>query len=77
VLEAFENLSLAILEGMACGTAVLAQPAAGRPSWSVSSTDLVLADDRPDTIAEGLLGGRRVRNVVHLGERARQAAVTH
>src|SRR5206468_12787496 len=45
-LSAFENLSLAILEGMACGTAVLGTPGGGTPEL-VGAIDpaLVLDDD--------------------------------
>ena len=77
--SAFENLSLAILEGMACGTPVLGTPGGGTPEL-VGQLDpgLVLADDRPDTIAEGLLGWTpRQERLVQLGERARELAVTH
>jgi glycosyltransferase involved in cell wall biosynthesis len=77
--SAFENLSLAILEGMACGTPVLGTPGGGTPELlGQLDSDLVLADDRPDTIAQGLLAWTpRREQLVHLGERARQLAVTH
>jgi glycosyltransferase involved in cell wall biosynthesis len=72
--SAFENLSLAILEGMACGTAVLGTPGGGTPEL-VSQIDpgLVLADDHTHTLAEALpewLGDRQ--RLASLGERARQ-----
>jgi glycosyltransferase involved in cell wall biosynthesis len=75
--SAFENLSLAILEGMACGLAVLGTPGGGTPEL-VSQIDpgLVLADDHTHTLADALpaaLADRERLN--HLGQRARQVAV--
>jgi glycosyltransferase involved in cell wall biosynthesis len=75
--SAFENLSLAILEGMACGTPVLGTPGGGTPEL-VGTIDpgLVLADDHPHTLAEALpvwLSDRET--LARLGERARQLAV--
>jgi glycosyltransferase involved in cell wall biosynthesis len=75
--SAFENLSLALLEGMACGTPVLGTPGGGTPEL-VGAIDagLVLADDQPHTLADALpvwLADRaRLRE---LGQRARSLAV--
>jgi glycosyltransferase involved in cell wall biosynthesis len=75
--SAFENLSLAILEGMSCGLPVLGTPGGGTPEL-VGQIDsgLVLADDHTHTLAEALpvwLGDLgRLRS---LGERARSIAV--
>jgi glycogen synthase len=75
--SAFENLSLALLEGMACGTPVLGTPGGGTPEL-VGQIDagLVLTDDQPHTLAEALpsLLGDRAR-LAALGQRARQIAV--
>ncbi len=75
--SAFENLSLAILEGMACGTPVLGTPGGGTPEI-VGAVDgsLVLPDDRPASIAEALqsLAGDRQR-LGDLGQRARALVV--
>src|SRR6185503_17861099 len=50
--SAFENLSLAILEGMACGTPVLGTPGGGTPELIAQiDPQLVLADDRAHTLA--------------------------
>ncbi|MDQ3809694.1 MAG: glycosyltransferase family 4 protein, partial [Chloroflexota bacterium] len=75
--SAFENLSLAILEGMACGTPVLGTPGGGTPEL-VGAIDpaLVLADDRSATIADALpvwLG--QPERLGQLGARARALAV--
>ena len=75
--SAFENLSLAILEGMACGTPVLGTPGGGTPEL-VGQIDpaLVLADDQPHTLAEALpvwLSDRE--RLAALGRRARALAV--
>jgi glycosyltransferase involved in cell wall biosynthesis len=75
--SAFENLSLAILEAMACGTPVLGTPGGGTPEL-VGQIDpgLVLADDHTHTIAEALPGWLADRQRLRrLGERARQVAV--
>jgi glycosyltransferase involved in cell wall biosynthesis len=75
--SAFENLSLAILEGMACATPVLGTPGGGTPEL-VGAIDpaLVLADDHAHTLADALPGwlGDRER-LATLGQRARQLAV--
>src|SRR5947199_110525 len=57
VSSAFENLSLAILEGMACGTPVLGTPGGGTPEL-VGEVDpaLVLDDDHAHTLADALPG---------------------
>jgi len=73
----FENLSLAILEGMACGTPVLGTPGGGTPEL-VGQIDagLVLEDDATHTLAEALpdwLADRR--RLAALGERARQVTL--
>jgi glycosyltransferase involved in cell wall biosynthesis len=53
--SAFENFSLAILEGLACGTPVLGTPGGGTPELVGSvDTSLVLQDDAPGTIAAAL-----------------------
>jgi glycosyltransferase involved in cell wall biosynthesis len=75
--SAFENLSLAILEGMACGTPVLGTPGGGTPEL-VGQIDagLVLADDHAHTLADALavwLSDRR--RLEELGARARRIAV--
>jgi glycosyltransferase involved in cell wall biosynthesis len=75
--SAFENLSLAILEGMACGTPVLGTPGGGTPELlSPIHPDLVLADDHAHTLADALprwLSDRA--RLKQLGERARQLAI--
>ncbi len=75
--SAFENLSLAILEGMASGTPVLGTPGGGTPEL-VGQIDagLVLEDDHSHTLAEALpvwLADRA--RLAALGERARQITV--
>ncbi|GAC1328317.1 MAG: glycosyltransferase family 4 protein [Chloroflexota bacterium] len=77
VSSAFENFSLAILEGMACGTPVMGTPGGGTPEL-VGQVDsgLVLPDDHPHAIADALpvwLGDAgRLRE---LGAKARAVAV--
>jgi glycosyltransferase involved in cell wall biosynthesis len=75
--SAFENLSLAILEGMACGTPVLGTPGGGTPEL-VGEIDpaLVLMDDRPASIADALpVWLADPSRLARLGERARRLAV--
>ena len=75
--SAFENLSLAILEGMACGTAVMGTPGGGTPEL-VAAIDpgLVLPSDRADSLADALPRWLADRNrLVELGGRARALAV--
>src|SRR5438128_1483564 len=75
--SAFENLSLAILEGMACGTPVLGTPGGGSPELVAQiEPELVLPDDHAHSIAEALppwLHDRR--RLAELGHRARRLAV--
>ena len=53
--SAFENLSLAILEGMACGTPVLGTPGGGTPSSARAAyPQLVLPDDSAATMSDAL-----------------------
>jgi glycosyltransferase involved in cell wall biosynthesis len=75
--SAFENLSLAILEGMACGTPVLGTPGGGTPEL-VGQIDsrLVLADDHTHTLADALpVWLADLDQLESLGQRARQIAV--
>jgi glycosyltransferase involved in cell wall biosynthesis len=75
--SAFENLSLAILEGMACGTPVLGTPGGGTPEL-VGQIDpaLVLADDHTHTLADALPGWLADRQrLIELGQLARRLAV--
>jgi glycosyltransferase involved in cell wall biosynthesis len=75
--SAFENLSLAILEGMSCGTPVLGTPGGGTPEL-VGAIDpaLVLDDDHAHTLADALPGWLADRDRLGgLGLRARQLAV--
>jgi glycosyltransferase involved in cell wall biosynthesis len=75
--SAFENLSLAILEGMACGTAVLGTPGGGTPEL-VGAIDptLVLHSDHAHTLADALPVWLADRDrLAQLGQRARQIAV--
>jgi glycosyltransferase involved in cell wall biosynthesis len=66
--SAFENLSLAILEGMACGTPVLGTPGGGTPELvGLIDPALVLKDDEPHTLADQL--------PIWLADRARPAAL--
>jgi glycosyltransferase involved in cell wall biosynthesis len=74
--SAIENLSLAILEGMSCGTPVLGTPGGGTPELLTQvDPTLVLEDDHAHTLADALPEwladrarlrelGRRARNVV-------------
>jgi glycosyltransferase involved in cell wall biosynthesis len=75
--SAFENLSLAILEGMACGTPVLGTPGGGTPELAGAiDPGLVLADDQPHTLAETLPGWLAdPARLAELGRRARSLAV--
>jgi len=75
--SAFENLSLALLEGMACGTPVMGTPGGGTPEL-VEPIDpgLVLENDHAHTLADALpiwLGDRQ--RLASLGQRARELAV--
>src|ERR1051326_8793651 len=75
--SAFENLSLAILEGMACGTPVLGTPGGGTPEL-VRQIDprLVLEDDHAHTLADALPVCLADRDgLARLGQRARDIAV--
>ncbi|HEY0580753.1 MAG TPA: glycosyltransferase, partial [Chloroflexota bacterium] len=77
VSSMFENLSLAVLEGMACGTPVMGTPGGGTPEL-VGQIDsgLVLADDHAHTIADALPGWLADRpRLARLGDRARAIAV--
>ena len=77
--SAFENLSLAILEAMACGTPVLGTPGGGTPEL-VAAIDpgLVLEDDHVHTVADALPGWLADLDRLHeLGQRARRLAVEH
>jgi len=77
--SAFENLSLAILEGMACGTPVLGTPGGGTPEL-VGAIDpaLVLENDHAHTLADALPGWLAdCQRLAELGQRARQLAVDH
>ena len=75
--SAFENLSLAILEGMACGTPVLTTPGGGSPELVAQiDPELVLPDDHAHSIADALpLWLRDRRRLAELGHRARRLAV--
>jgi glycosyltransferase involved in cell wall biosynthesis len=75
--SAFENLSLAILEGMACGTPVLGTPGGGTPELvGQIDTELVLTDDHTHTIADALpIWLADLERLRQLGGRARRVAV--
>jgi glycosyltransferase involved in cell wall biosynthesis len=77
--SAFENLSLAILEGMACGTPVLGTPGGGTPELvGAIEPGLVLADDQAHTLAEALpawLAASQRARLADLGRTARRLAV--
>jgi glycosyltransferase involved in cell wall biosynthesis len=75
--SAFENLSLAILEGMSCGTPVLGTPGGGTPEL-VGAIDpaLVLADDHAHSLSDALPGWLSDAARLHdLGQHARALAV--
>lgn len=77
VSSAFENFSLAILEGMACGTPVMGTPGGGTPEL-VGQIDpgLVLANDHADSIADALPTWLGDPGRLHqLGAKARAIAV--
>jgi glycosyltransferase involved in cell wall biosynthesis len=73
----FENLSLAILEGMACGTPVLGTPGGGTPELlNPIHPELVLQDDHTHTLADALPAWLCDRERLEkLGQRARDLAV--
>jgi glycosyltransferase involved in cell wall biosynthesis len=75
--SAFENLSMALLDGMACGTPILGTPGGGTPELvGAIEPGLVLRDDQAYTLAEALpvwLGD--LARLDELGQRARQLAV--
>lgn len=75
--SAFENFSLAILEGMSCGIPVLATPGGGTPELvDQIDPELVLENDHAHSIADALpvwLGD--TRRLQKLGQRARSIAV--
>jgi glycosyltransferase involved in cell wall biosynthesis len=75
--SAFENLSLAILEGMACGTPVLTTPGGGSPELvGQIDAELVLPDDHAHSLADALPRWLRDRRrLAELGRRARSLAV--
>jgi glycosyltransferase involved in cell wall biosynthesis len=75
--SAFENLSLAILEGMACGTPVLGTPGGGTPELLEQiDPNLVLRDDHTHTLADALpLWVTDRERLAALGQRARARAV--
>jgi glycosyltransferase involved in cell wall biosynthesis len=75
--SAFENLSLAILEGMACGTPVIGTPGGGTPELlGAIDPALVLVDDQAHTLSDALPTWLCDRTRLHtLGLRARAIAV--
>jgi len=75
--SAFENLSLAILESMACATPCLGTPGGGTPELvGAVDPDLVLASDAPATIADALPRWlAQPQRLADLGQRARALAV--
>jgi glycosyltransferase involved in cell wall biosynthesis len=75
--SAFENLSLAILEGMACGAPVLGTPGGGTPELvGAIDSSLVLEDDHAHTLAEALPLWLCDRDkLAGLGQRARELTV--
>ncbi len=77
--SAFENLSLAILEGMACGTPCLGTPGGGTPKLvGALDPDLVLPSDEPAAIADALpVWLSQPDRLAELGARARQLATEH
>jgi glycosyltransferase involved in cell wall biosynthesis len=77
VSSAFENLSLAILEGMACGTPVLGTPGGGTPELvGAIEPGLVLEDDHAHTLADALPAWLADQDrLAHLGQCARALAV--
>jgi glycosyltransferase involved in cell wall biosynthesis len=75
--SAFENLSLALLEGMACGTPVMGTPGGGTPELvEPIEPGLVLDNDHAHTLADALpvwLADRQ--RLASLGQRARDLAI--
>ena len=73
--SAFENLSLAILEGMACGTPVLGTPGGGTPELvGAIDPELVLDDDQAHTLADALPGWLADRDAAGTARPARSGA---
>ena len=75
--SAFENLSLAILEGMACGTPVLGTPGGGTPELVAAiDPELVLETDHAHSLADALpVWLADPARLERLGARARALAV--
>jgi glycosyltransferase involved in cell wall biosynthesis len=75
--SAFENLSLAILEGMSCGLPVLGTPGGGTPELCGQvDRDLVLPDDHAHSFTDALpLWLSDSQRLKRLGARARRIAV--
>jgi glycosyltransferase involved in cell wall biosynthesis len=71
--SAFENFSLAILEGMACGTPVVGTPGGGTPELvGEVDADLVLPNDSSAAMAELIARlSRQPGRLAELGARAR------